>query len=110
MLGRNGDAHVYMVRHQVPFHDLYSFCFARVWNTAPNCRRSWPKSHLLASLWERTQRPTCSPTWSGPGFGTDLTLTLLRVGRQATLRRILLPERSNLFQSHWSNQWLTTFS
>jgi hypothetical protein len=26
------------------------------------------------------------------------------------LRRILLPERSNLFQSHWSNQWLTKFS
>src|SRR5207247_2586692 len=26
------------------------------------------------------------------------------------LRRILLPERSNLFQSHWSNQWLTRFS
>jgi len=23
------------------------------------------------------------------------------------LRRILLPERSNLFTSHWSNQWLT---
>jgi hypothetical protein len=26
------------------------------------------------------------------------------------LRRIILPERSNLFQSHWSNQWLTNFS
>ena len=26
------------------------------------------------------------------------------------MRRILLPERSNLFQSHWSNQWLTNFS
>ena len=26
------------------------------------------------------------------------------------MRRILLPERSNLFQSHWSNQWLTQFS
>jgi len=26
------------------------------------------------------------------------------------LRGILLPERSNLFQSHWSNQWLTNFS
>jgi transposase len=26
------------------------------------------------------------------------------------LGRILLPERSNLFQSHWSNQWLTNFS
>ncbi len=23
---------------------------------------------------------------------------------------ILLPERSNLFESHWSNQWLTHFS
>jgi hypothetical protein len=23
------------------------------------------------------------------------------------LGRILLPEWSNLFQSHWSNQWLT---
>ncbi len=26
------------------------------------------------------------------------------------MRRILLPERSNLFKSHWSNQWLTHFS
>ena len=26
------------------------------------------------------------------------------------LERILLPERSNLFESHWSNQWLTNFS
>src|SRR5262249_49561828 len=26
------------------------------------------------------------------------------------LRRSLLPECSNLFQSHWSNQWLTNFS
>src|SRR3954469_25572543 len=26
------------------------------------------------------------------------------------VRRILLPERSNLLKSHWSNQWLTNFS
>src|SRR5436853_4739277 len=26
------------------------------------------------------------------------------------LRGILLPGRSNLFWSHWSNQWLTSFS
>ncbi|MBI4905015.1 MAG: hypothetical protein HY820_15365 [Acidobacteria bacterium] len=26
------------------------------------------------------------------------------------MERILLPERSNLFKSHWSNQWLTDFS
>jgi hypothetical protein len=35
---------------------------------------------------------------------------LLIVGHQATLKRSILPERSNLFQSHWSNQWHTKFS
>jgi len=26
------------------------------------------------------------------------------------LEEIILPERSKLFKSHWSNQWLTIFS
>jgi hypothetical protein len=29
------------------------------------------------------------------------------VGSSSHLERILLLERSNLFESHWSNQWLT---
>ena len=29
------------------------------------------------------------------------------MGSSSHLERILLPERSNLFESHWSNQWLT---
>src|SRR5689334_20929083 len=59
----------------------------------------------------RILRGTCSPIWNG--IGSDKTLTfniLLIVGHQATLRRSILPERSNLFWSHWSNQWLTQFS
>src|SRR6516225_10716277 len=59
-----------------------------------------------AVAWVRTQRGTCSPTWSGLGFDKHLTLILLTSWSSSHLRRIILPERSNLFKSHWSNQWL----
>src|SRR6516225_5513115 len=52
----------------------------------------------------------CSPTSSGLGSDTVLTLILPQGFHQTTWGRILLPERSNLFESHWSNQWLTNFS
>src|SRR5215467_8841556 len=46
------------------------------------------------------------------GIGSDTALTLNPPHRWSSshLRRILLPERSNLFESHWSNQWLTNLS
>jgi len=58
----------------------------------------------------RIPRDTCSPTWSGIGFGKHPTFDPPLVGSSSHLRRILLPERSNLLKSHWSNQWLTKFS
>src|SRR5207245_4049176 len=42
--------------------------------------------------------------------GKALTLNPPHCWSSSHLRRILLPERSNLFKSHWSNQWLTNFS
>src|SRR5204863_3198987 len=52
---------------------------------------------------------TCSPISNG--IGSDKALTLSSpYGSSSHLRRILLRERSNLFESHWSNQWLTNFS
>src|SRR5262245_27194821 len=69
--------------------------------------RKW----LSVVAWARTPHDTCSPIWNGLGSDKALTFNiLLIVGHQATLRRSILPQRSNLFQSHWSNQWLTQFS
>src|SRR5437867_6423280 len=38
-------------------------------------------------------------------FGHNILLKCLMVAHQAT--EDVLPQRSNLFKSHWSNQWLT---
>src|SRR3954447_1892671 len=61
------------------------------------------------AAWARTPHDTCSPTWSGIGSDKHPTLDLLHWS-SSHVRRILLPERSNLLKSHWSNQWLTNFS
>src|SRR5260221_12548447 len=52
---------------------------------------------------------TCSPIWNGIGFGKALTSkssfqvkVLIK-----PLEEDFIPERSNLFESHWPNQWLT---
>src|SRR5947207_2259232 len=96
VLGGNGDAHVHMVRHQMPFENL-AFLFA-----APAHGKSVPdvgvsdRRWLSAAVWARIQHGTLIDPphrWSS-----------------SHLRRILLRERSNLFESHWSNQWLTNFS
>src|SRR5260370_20971421 len=55
-------------------------------------------------------RDTCSPIWNGIGSGKALTLNPPHRWSSSHLRRILLMERSNLFKSHWSHQWLTNFS
>src|SRR5207245_10102917 len=68
--------------------------------------RKWPSD----AVWARKLRGTCSPIWKGIGSGKALTLNPPHRWSSSHLRRILLPERSNLFQSHWSNQWLTNFS
>src|SRR5438128_2435606 len=62
---------------------------------------------LSAVAWVRILRGTCSPILNGIGFDKFQTLHPLLVGSSSHLERILLPERSNLFESHWSNQWLT---
>src|SRR5215468_5563204 len=54
----------------------------------------------------QTRHDTCSPISNGIGSGKALTFILL-MRSSSHLGRILLPERSNLIQSHWSNQWLT---
>src|SRR5204862_2203945 len=68
--------------------------------------RKW----LSADVWARTRRDTCSPIWNGIGSDKFLTSNPLLVDSSSHLERILLPERSNLFESHWSNQWLTNLS
>src|SRR6266849_9515703 len=68
--------------------------------------RKW----LSDAVWARKLRGTCSPIWNGIGSGKALTLNSPHRWSSRHLRRILLPERSNLFQSHWSNQWLTNLS
>ena len=65
---------------------------------------------LFAVVWARTRRDTCSPISNGIGSDKFLTSNPLLVDSSSHLERIVLPQRSNLFESHWSNQWLTTFS
>src|SRR6516225_12463982 len=73
---------------------------------AGGCFPKW----FSAVSWAQTPHGTCSPTSSGLGSDTVLTLILPQGFHQTTWGRILLPERSNLFESHWSNQWHTNFS
>ena len=61
----------------------HSFCRASAWKIAPSCRRACPR---WPSAVVRGRRPhdTCSPTWSGIGFGKDPTINPPLVGHQAT--------------------------
>src|SRR5262249_12178456 len=61
---------------------------------------------LSAVVWARIPRGTCSPTWSGLGFDKHPTFDPPTSWSSSHLGRIILRERSNLFKSHWSNQWL----
>src|SRR5437879_6952597 len=99
-----------MVRHQMPFENL-AFLFA-----APAHGKSVPdvgvsdRRWLFAAVWARIQHGTCSPIWNGIGSGKSSVIDPPHRWSSNHLRRILLRERSNLFESHWSNQWLTNFS
>ena len=109
VLGGNRDAHMYMVWHQMPFENL-AFLLPR--------QRVEDRTQLPARLSENRfptplghePRGTCSPIWNGIGSGKALTLNPPHRWSSSHLRGILLLERSNLFKSHWSNQWLTNFS
>src|SRR4051812_40588144 len=68
------------------------------------------RKSLSAAPWARTPHDICSPIWNGIGSGKDLTLNPPHRGHQATWGGFYSRKRSNLFQSHWSNQWLTNFS
>src|SRR5258708_23743652 len=50
-----------------------------------------------------------SPIWNGIGFGKALTSksSFQVQGFSSSHLGRILSERSNLFESHWSNQWLT---
>src|SRR5215469_14216117 len=93
-----------------PSRIWHSFCWAKAWNTGPNCRRMFPKMVLRRLLSTNTTWYLQSHFEWALGSDTVLTLILSQGFHQATWGRILLPERSNLFESHWSNQWLTNFS
>jgi len=43
MLWGYGDTDVHVVRLRCPSRIWHSFCWAKVWNTGPNCRRMFPR-------------------------------------------------------------------
>jgi hypothetical protein len=101
VFGRNCDAHVHLVWHEMPFKNLaFLLPRQRVEDLSQLATRSARRS-LSAAVWARTQRDTCSPIWNGIGSGKALTLNPPHRWSSSHLRRILLPERSNLFKSHW---------
>jgi hypothetical protein len=109
MLGRNRDAHVDMVRHEVPLDDLALLCRASPWKIAPSCRRVGRK-WLSAASWGTNTTWYLQSHCEWVSSDKRLTYILSCVASSSHLGRILLRERSNLFSSHWSNQWLTNFS
>src|SRR5215470_2437817 len=76
VLRGNSDAHMHMVRHQVPFDDLALFL---------TCQRMEDFSQLPTRLtkalcdvvWERTPHGICSPISNGIGFDKFQTLNIL---------------------------------
>src|SRR5579859_6060069 len=65
---------------------------------------------LCAVAWAQTRYGTCSPIWNGIGFGKALTFKILLSSSKVLIKPLeedFMPERSNLVESHWSNQWLT---
>src|SRR5262249_24707375 len=65
-------------------------------------------AHTIAAVaaWGQIQRDTCTPIANAPSSDGCFPYILLRSAHQAPGGG-LLPYRSNLFKSHWSNQWLT---
>src|SRR3984893_8484659 len=107
VLGRNGDAHVHVVRHQMPFDDLALLLPGQGVENLPHAEASARKS-LCAVVWGRTRHGICTPTSSGIGFGKAQTFHPPFQGFSSShLGEDVTPERSNLFESDWSNQWLT---
>ena len=100
---------MYMIRHEMPFYNLAFLLPCSGVEDRSQLPPRLPKKWLSVFAWARTPQATCSPIWNGLGSDKAFNILLI-VGHQATLRRSILPERSNLFQSHWWNQWLTPCS
>jgi hypothetical protein len=82
---------------------------------APNRGESAPTYGGSGERWffavsAQSQHGSCSPIWNGIGSGKAPTLNPPHRRSSSRLRRILLPRRSDLFQSHWPNQRLAGFS
>src|SRR5262249_29163517 len=56
----------------------------------------------------RRRHDTCHSTGNGSGSDRLPTWSSPWVGSSSHAGRTLLPERSKLCSSHWSNQWLTS--
>jgi hypothetical protein len=81
-----------------------SFCLASEWKIGPSYRRVWPNRAFRRRL-ARTQRGTCSPILSGVGSDKALTLHALLADFTKPLGEVY-SSTVNLFESHWSIQWL----
>jgi hypothetical protein len=101
------DAHMHMVRHQMPFKNL-AFLLPRAnpWKIWPKLTACLPEDCFLPPFWHEHRMVLASPIWNGRGSGNALTLNPPHRWSSSHLRKIILAERSNLFKSYWSNQWL----
>src|SRR2546425_12990548 len=102
------DTHMHMVRHQVPFDDLWGTLSA-----GPEHGRPPPvddavaRTGLSAVVWGGTPHGICSSISNGIGSGKAGTSHPPFKRSSSHLEEDVMPERSNLFESQWSNQWLT---
>ena len=73
MLGRNRDAHVHVVYHQMSLHDLAFLLFRQRVEDRTQLTPYASEDRFAPSFWARIRHGTCSPTWSGLGFDKRLT-------------------------------------
>ena len=79
-----------------------------VWRTTPPpVDDAVARTALSAVAWGRTPHGICSSISNGIGSGKAGTSHPPFKRSSSHLEEDVMPERSNLFESQWSNQWLT---
>jgi len=106
LLGWNLHAHGPVVRHQMPVRRAALFLAGQLVEAGPHVFPKFPRQHLPAPLGDEHEVMLAIPL--GMGQALIRTQSLLQVSLSSShRRRILLQERSKLFESHGSNQWIT---
>src|SRR3989442_15144109 len=107
MLGRNGNAHMNVIGHDMTFNDLAFLLACQFAEDRSEFGTHVPKQFLAASLGHKHHVVLAIPLRVGQALIIVVHKVLLWFRLIKPPEENLLPERSKLFKSHWSNQWLT---